>query len=396
MQNNQIGATWLAQNNLDSNIANQINNNIMQLNWAQGFFSKTVCDGPTIPKDFMGPLQKGETRGGPSCSHTSIQTPGSQVKDAVSQAVGSDFAELINTQDIDQIINALMGQLMNLVTSGIGGLAGANTAGPGGVTPLAQILGNTIVGGATGGNTKSTLSDIKSASSSIMHTYLPAKKNSLKILETASTTLLELIHCENDAASSTNSDTVVSTALANSAQAVSDLNTNIVPLIWHISADIYPGVPNRMSAINYYYNELKGSTTIASTTEAIQDYSAYETAHATDVLDAQNQLGTIKDEINPINTDALAKLKKCGKYLHSTGYVKSPDEASETASTLSNWPFTVSSSCTTTGWMADIAGNCVPPGTTNAGYTIPAVGACTDPTALLDSTGTCVSPPASQ
>lgn len=149
-QNNPYGSFLMAQNEVSMRIAGRQNINITQLNWGNGFMSWQKCTDIAVPgdADFTGPVQPGGNLNNVDTDETLLannpevgitttgqikrpqscktQTPGSVIEEQVNQALGSDMRRLELADDINEIINALMGQLVKQALGGIGGLLGAS------------------------------------------------------------------------------------------------------------------------------------------------------------------------------------------------------------------------------------------------------------------------------
>ncbi len=139
-QNNYIGAYLASKTELSRRIAQAQGTLQKKLDWGQGFQSKEVCDGTYIAKGDNVNLTTGTAAndesnatasvGQSSCDHKSIATPGSVIRESLNRSLDSDLITLENVHDINEIVNALMGQLINYVTTSVDGLAGASTRKP--------------------------------------------------------------------------------------------------------------------------------------------------------------------------------------------------------------------------------------------------------------------------
>ena len=63
----------------------------------------------------------------PQCLHETTQTPGSAIQSALAAKYGADFNSLGLATDIDQVIGALVNELVSKTLTGAGGLLGAKT-----------------------------------------------------------------------------------------------------------------------------------------------------------------------------------------------------------------------------------------------------------------------------
>lgn len=148
-QNNPIGAYLQAQNELNIQLASRSESAKMQLGWGTGFLSKKVCaryservEGKTIPggQDILiGIDAEGNEIYGkseekklpdipPKCIEEKIVTPGSVIQDQLNNVLGIPGSKLAVADEINEIISALLNQMINRVIGGIGaGLRGASS-----------------------------------------------------------------------------------------------------------------------------------------------------------------------------------------------------------------------------------------------------------------------------
>lgn len=117
-QNNVYGAYLKATDNVDNQIANKINNEIKKLDWGKGFLSSTDPE-------------TGE-----------VSTPGTLIEDQLSETLGQGVRNVGMAKDIDAILNALVGQMINQVL-GPGGLLGAGKSSGGRQSAVDRGLGAT-------------------------------------------------------------------------------------------------------------------------------------------------------------------------------------------------------------------------------------------------------------
>jgi hypothetical protein len=103
-QNNPYGAYLKAVDSLDARIAGRQNIQLTQLGWGKGFLSSVNPE-------------TGE-----------IETPGSLIEDQLAETLGQQVRNVGLARDLDAILNALVGQMINQVL-GPGGLLGAGTKG---------------------------------------------------------------------------------------------------------------------------------------------------------------------------------------------------------------------------------------------------------------------------
>jgi hypothetical protein len=120
-QNNPYGAYLEAKNSLSTVIGTRQAKYVDQLSWGQGFLSYEVCDGTKAHNNVTGEDE---------CSHTKTVTPGSVINDQLKQHLGTGVSSLVQADEINEIVSALFGQLINKVMGSVG-LLGASEPGSG-------------------------------------------------------------------------------------------------------------------------------------------------------------------------------------------------------------------------------------------------------------------------
>jgi hypothetical protein len=159
--NNPICALNNAQNELNSRVASKQASINQELGWGNGFFSFRKCDTPAPASNSAcgpGMVDTGDGSGcqpsgsvslsnPPDCFSSHIETPGSVIAGQLNKSLGLGADSLVNAKEFDEIVNALLGQLMNNVvgSTGLGGLSRGSTA-TGGSTYFNQPTSNTSSG----------------------------------------------------------------------------------------------------------------------------------------------------------------------------------------------------------------------------------------------------------
>ncbi len=133
-QNNIYGAYIRAVDNLGGLVSNRVNTAVKKLDFGSGFLSSEKCvqwsDGAVSggnPQSYDEAVAQNE----PVCLKSVIETPGSLIEDQLSHTLGQQVTNIGLAKDIDAILNALVGQLINQVL-GPGGLLGATNSGQSG------------------------------------------------------------------------------------------------------------------------------------------------------------------------------------------------------------------------------------------------------------------------
>lgn len=119
--NSPLGAYIEADNELGIRTARSQQLALAQLNWGQGFLSYRPCEAS-------------DSTTHECIKYGAVQTPGSVIESQLNQALPVGMQELVQADEFNEIVGALMGQLVNNVLSG--GLSnigkgGLNTTSPG-------------------------------------------------------------------------------------------------------------------------------------------------------------------------------------------------------------------------------------------------------------------------
>lgn len=126
-QNNPIGAFLQAENELDLQIASKQGTKQKELDWGNGFLSWETCE-ERDPDD------------GVCIGRADIATPGSVIQENLNGVLGIGNQKLAVADEINEIVSALLNQLIYQVVGGIGkGLRGL-TSGGGQSNPLDDQL----------------------------------------------------------------------------------------------------------------------------------------------------------------------------------------------------------------------------------------------------------------
>lgn len=122
-QNNPYGAYIATTNKLSIGITTATGQQIKLLDWGKGFRSWRSCEewGPQVI-DASGRV----IRKGPCLKEGPIKTPGSIIQDQTSGALGTTLRELELADEIDEIVGALINQLLVKAITGSGGLLGVS------------------------------------------------------------------------------------------------------------------------------------------------------------------------------------------------------------------------------------------------------------------------------
>ncbi len=125
--NNPFGTALEVRSELQAAVDDAISDLTTELGWNDGFFSWKTCARRAEPtQDEEGSPVQGEClEEGPT------QTPGGLIEDQLATSFGSDIDQLEIADEINEVISALVGQMINQVFGGQGGLFGASDPRPG-------------------------------------------------------------------------------------------------------------------------------------------------------------------------------------------------------------------------------------------------------------------------
>lgn len=122
-QNNPYGAYIATTNRVSASITTATGQQIKLLDWGKGFKSWRSCKrwGPDVKDANHKVIRKG-----PCIEEGPIKTPGSIIQEQTTGALGTTFRELELADEIDEIVGALINQLLVKAITGAGGLLGAS------------------------------------------------------------------------------------------------------------------------------------------------------------------------------------------------------------------------------------------------------------------------------
>jgi len=136
-QNNPYGAYLMASAELDRRISSTQAEEMKLLDWGNGFLSYKKCEEgqqPTTPG------------GGPGAPvNCKIVTPGSVIESQLANVLGSGVRQLELADEFNEIVSALLNQLIEQAMGGLGGLRGASQSLYG-RSPLTSQIGNSSSG----------------------------------------------------------------------------------------------------------------------------------------------------------------------------------------------------------------------------------------------------------
>jgi hypothetical protein len=119
-ENNPYGAYLAAQNELSLIVGSEINNKQKEIELGTGFLSYKRCPRGAI-------FVNDPVTNAPICSvQEETVTPGSIINDQIKETLGTKWGELVSADEFNEIITALVSQLIEQVAGNANGLLGAS------------------------------------------------------------------------------------------------------------------------------------------------------------------------------------------------------------------------------------------------------------------------------
>lgn len=220
-QNNIYGAYLASEKELNLRIAAKQYRETTQLDWGSGFLSWTECVPFTDPNT-----------GEELCSEE-IVTPGSIIEDQLANVLGSGVRQLELADELNEIVIALVSQLINQAMGGLHGLRGANES-IGGKAPLVEQLAgaaNEVLQ-----NAKDDFIILIDAEIKGEIKYLNIKKDTLNALVASEGLLLKLEECYLGKLGLSPEEVIIAKQIIK--EAIDTWNNQIVPIKTSVINDI--------------------------------------------------------------------------------------------------------------------------------------------------------------
>ena len=129
LQNNPYGAYLLASGELDVRLAGRRFEELQFLSFGEGFFSKGKCRLGSVHRAATATTPDTTTKNGCLAAGGAwdIVTPGQQINDQLSRALGAGFEELHLADEINEIVSALIAQLARQALTSVDGVVGLSS-----------------------------------------------------------------------------------------------------------------------------------------------------------------------------------------------------------------------------------------------------------------------------
>jgi hypothetical protein len=305
-QNNPHGAFLLAAGELNARTANARANAQFELDIGKGFLSFRQCSSGVPPGTYQGLEDEG------TISECEIVTPGSVIQEQLNNTLDSANRRLQIADEIDEIIGALIQQLVIQVMGGSpSGLSGLSSSPSSGSSSYTDRLGgfdsNTISSARN-----RTIASID-ASATDERRYLSVKQSALSAVIAAEERLLDLQSCGVDLSvfeGLTDND-----ALRHSSNTLASVTG---PVGTRLDSDI--AVSNlTLAELARVQRDLSSANTPAEISTLLTEAQAVSIHSEFDIITAINDRDRIISDMGRVQTDADLRLSECRTALNSGG-----------------------------------------------------------------------------
>lgn len=285
--NTPVGAAQLAANELQAHISGAQAQRTIEVNWGQGLGSfRGKCT--SAPAKAGGTTSLTSLSSAEPCYGASIQTPGSLINAAAIKAGGAGIDTLVSAKDFDQIVNALLSQLILHVAGGSGSFRDLSrpSSNTGGTSYFDQA-------DASQGTINNTVSSDFTAT-------VNAQISQIQQYQSGWITINSAAQDAKSALTTSLCDPTSTTAtLTNTVQPVIDQSTTAIS---NASAAI--------AKLNNVLGELPGSSNnlVDSTEKLSKTYDDFRAALASDVMPSTSEITFIATQSIDVGTSSPASL----------------------------------------------------------------------------------------
>jgi len=293
--NYRAGSYIIARAELDNRIAEREQEETKKLEFGRGFLTFEKCYllppegqyGPAAPTTTKAEKEAAKAGGG----YCETQTPGVVIEQQLNNTLPAGLEGLIAADEINEIIGALLSQLLNKVI-GPDGLLGLSGGGGGGGNSYANQLGNQVPGANS--ENQSFLESLIQDSIDVENDYLGVQNQIVAKMEEIDDILDELLICyQNKGDSSGVQDTqdkkdIVAAALVNARQQVASSISIILQL-----EDLILRTQNSQTSndVQEIYNDWQQLSL------SVHDFSAVESARA-ELAELDDDIEDLEDELD--------------------------------------------------------------------------------------------------
>ncbi|MDD5050577.1 MAG: hypothetical protein PHV93_02435 [Candidatus Pacebacteria bacterium] len=299
----------------------------------QGFqdVTKQVCDSPSGQSQSCASSCSGSGSGSSACASCKssasqsscrqvVVTPGSIIRENLNQALGSDLVTLENVHDINEIIGALMGQLINFVTTSSGGLSGASTPSRGKVNKNGTVSRISFLADLNSGTDLVSLAQARNPTLGLIDENLTKAKDPNR--RTLYNGALDRVNQEEDLVNQMSScyqdklDPSFVPPLSASDGALAQeridggantVSTLLEPVKSSLQNEIST-ISTKAGALQQIRNALTSATTVADINTIA---NSYKSKYANTGNSLEDDIKTLTDQVDSIGTDIQTQLDDC-------------------------------------------------------------------------------------
>jgi hypothetical protein len=330
-QNNFVGASILAQDDLAFQIGSKQGQQRDELTQGDGFLSWKKCKDIPLPGDsnFVGPVQPGtsgsnnvgsnfvgpiNTPGGQAQRKQSceVQTPGKVISDALNVHIASPTEQLNLADEFNEIVNALFAQLVTTILNG--GLRSASGSGPSDSSSYLNQIANEQ-DSQTLGQLDALRKQVLDGSQAFFGNAIKYQQNKAKSLAYAQQVMAGYTAVKNCYASTT----IAATMNASIDQYVA---TNVKPTFDKLTIDVNAATEAVNSLIQIQLDAKNATTTNALNQVSLRYGNMLQTQSvigADAVVNSEYEINTIQQQMAPFLSDSQQKLQQCVAFKTLTG-----------------------------------------------------------------------------
>lgn len=332
-QNNRFGAYLESQNELEIRVANALDIKNKESTWGSGFLSWKKCtptgrentaeraDQGTGEGDYTGPERsfEGSGEGYVPEVHCETQTPGKVISDGLANTLGSPIRQLELADEFNEIINALLVQMVKQVLGPGDGLRGVSGKGRADTTSLLYRLETEQSAAEVEALANIKSKSLEGVNKSIEdeNAYRKSKDDSLSAVIAARNMLTDVQTCYQNKIN--NSAVPLTANQANIArERIADaervIDQNITPVATPLLREV--DLTNTiLLALNKIADTIQNAKTINDTSSAAREYERLivdKKLHtAIDIVNAGQEKETVVNNMNNLNSQTSVKLQEC-------------------------------------------------------------------------------------
>jgi len=295
--NNPYSLYISSASELDSRIAQQQSIDREQLAWGQGFLSKQKCD--TLPD------------GTQSCKTV---TPGTVINSQLEKVLNTNLTQLELADEFDEVVGALMQQLLSRTLTSNRGLRGLSEGGDGQTSFTSQVGGST--GGVSLSETReSALLDLDSSIDEETD-YRDVKQATLNSVLASEVLLLNVTSCYAGKLAGSLSSANEDIAQARINNTSSTITAQITPTKTSIERDIAESDQN-LDTLNTFKTNILNADTVQAVGTLGKDLANLMLGgklNTSDIFNAQEEQSIITAQMSALNATTNAQITECQNF----------------------------------------------------------------------------------